>query len=42
VRRRIERTHGRPLRFEDVLCCEFNVYQDASYFDKLAPPELRN
>jgi hypothetical protein len=39
VRRRIEQVYGRPLRFEDLTLCPFNVF--SGYLDELAPPELK-
>lgn len=40
VRSRIEQVHGRPLRFEDLRCCEFNLYGETSYFEELVSPEM--
>jgi hypothetical protein len=38
IRIRIVQVYHRPLRFEDLKPCEFNMF--CGYFDELAPPEL--
>ena len=38
IRVRIVQVYHRPLRFEDLKPCEFNVF--SGYFEELAPPEL--
>jgi hypothetical protein len=38
IRVRIVQVYHRPLRFEDLKPCEFNMF--SGYFEELAPPEL--
>jgi len=38
IRIRIVQVYHRPLRFEDLKPCEFNMFY--GYFEELAPPEL--
>ena len=38
IRIRIVQVYHRPLRFEDLKPCEFNIF--SGYFEELAPPEL--
>jgi hypothetical protein len=38
IRIRIVQIYHRPLRFEDLKPCEFNVF--CGYFEECAPPEM--